>query len=588
MSSEHDSWWAQWPDLRASELAAFKKHGATTEVAFERNGLLCLSVTWPLKGRDPMHLRVGFSSFHPFFRPEISAPEEMFDRHQNPIGRNLCLVAHGEDQWDSNELVADVIHRQLEKLLKVMAARNEGNFAEAKKDEDHFADPITVYWQGMSERHSAAYLERKAVVPTDLIGLAEASFLDRGVPTDDGESSLEVLLTRFRRFSGLTLAQPFSLPQPQASWKNLPARWVRASIDGCQSVESLVDRALGVARGAPLAAKHLTAWFDIEKAPLSVTVVVVETAADYTGKEKRDGFVVIVSRREKKKVTHRLVRSFEISDDIFDRLPVGKALRDKRVLLIGCGAVGGFVAMELARAGVGHLTLVDHDVLEPGNYVRWPFGRQLWGFGKAWLLKAMISHHYPWTTATAIEGRVGGAGSDVEQLKAGDGNPFLTIIKAMKEADMVIDATASAECQQAVAFYCNRLGKPLVIGNATLGAAGGIVAQFRSDAAACFNCARQQWKADGLPEPAVDEGGSLVPVGCNQETFTGGSYDLQEISLQMVRSTIGLMAPGAFDAGEWDLAVLSHFADGQRTLPRWETAKIKPVLSCCTAKKKAA
>jgi hypothetical protein len=587
MSSEHDSWWAQWPDLRAGELAAFEKHGAATQVEFERNGLLCISVTWPVQGRDPMQLRVGFSSLHPFFRPEISAPEERFDRHQNPIGHSLCLVAHGEDQWDSNERVADVIHRQLTKLLAVMDARSKGDFEEAKKHEDHFADPITIYWQGLSEHNSAAYLDRKAVVPVDLIGLADASCLERGVPTNNADNALELVLSRFRRFSGPTLATPFNLPQPQGAWKNIPARWVRTSTDGCQSVDSLVARALAVAKGAPLAARHLAAWFDVERAPLSVTVIVVQNAADYTGQEKRDGFLFILTRREKKKVTHRLVRSFEISDDIFDRLPVGRALRDKRVLLIGCGAIGGFVALELARAGFGHLTVVDHDVLEPGNYVRWPFGRQLWGISKALLLRALIGQNYPWTMVAAIDGKFGAAGSDVEALKAAKGNPFLTVVGAIQEADIVIDATASAECQQAVAYYCNRLGKALVIGNATLGAAGGIVAQFRSDAAACFNCARQQWKADGLPEPAVDERGSLVPVGCNQETFTGGSYDLQEVSLQMVRSAIGLVAPDALNAGEWDLAVLSHLQEGERTLPRWETAKIKPVLPCCTVKKAA-
>ena len=588
MSSEHDSWWAHWPDRRASELAAFAKHGATTEVGFEGNGLLSLFVTWPLEGRGPMHLRVGFSSFHPFFRPDIAAPEERFDRHQNPIGHSLCLVAHGKDQWDPSELVADVIHRQLTKLLMVMDARSRGDFEEAKKHEDHFADPITVYWQGLSEQNSAGYLDRRAVVPTDLAGLADASFIERGVSTENGDGALEVVLSRFRRFSGPTLAPLFNLPQPQGSWKSIPARWVRTSTEGCQSVDSLVARALAVAKGAPLAAKSLAAWLDVERAPRSVSVIVVENAADYTGTEKRDGYLIILTRREKKKVTHRLIRSFEISDDIFDRLPVGRALRDKRALLIGCGAIGGFVAMELARAGFGHLTLIDHDVLEPGNYVRWPFGRQLWGVSKALLLSALVRQHYPWTMPTALDGRVGAAASDVDFLKSGTGNPFVTLIEAIKAADVIIDATASPECQQAVAYHCNRLGKPVVVGNATLGAAGGIVAQFRSDAPACFNCALQQWKAEGLPDPAVDESGSLVPVGCNQETFTGGSYDLQEVSLQIIRSAIGLVAPGAFDSGNWDLAILSHFADGKRTLPQWQTAKVKPLLSCCTVKKKAA
>ncbi len=38
-----------------------------------------------------------------------------------------------------------------------------------------------------------------------------------------------------------------------------------------------------------------------------------------------------------------------------------------RVLVVGCGGVGGYVAEMLARAGVGHLTLVDADTVNDSN-----------------------------------------------------------------------------------------------------------------------------------------------------------------------------------------------------------------------------
>ncbi|PCC74262.1 E2 family protein B [Nannocystis exedens] len=49
-------------------------------------------------------------------------------------------------------------------------------------------------------------------------------------------------------------------------------------------------------------------------------------------------------------------------------------LRAKRVLLVGCGAIGGHLAGELVRCGVGHLTLVDPDVLRPENAYRHVLG----------------------------------------------------------------------------------------------------------------------------------------------------------------------------------------------------------------------
>ncbi|MGH7285158.1 MAG: ThiF family adenylyltransferase, partial [Polyangiaceae bacterium] len=45
-------------------------------------------------------------------------------------------------------------------------------------------------------------------------------------------------------------------------------------------------------------------------------------------------------------------------------------LRDARVLLIGCGALGATIANLLARAGVGHLTIVDRDFIETTNLQR--------------------------------------------------------------------------------------------------------------------------------------------------------------------------------------------------------------------------
>jgi adenylyltransferase/sulfurtransferase len=43
-----------------------------------------------------------------------------------------------------------------------------------------------------------------------------------------------------------------------------------------------------------------------------------------------------------------------------------------RILVIGCGALGSAHAESLARAGVGHLRIVDRDFVEPSNLQRPP------------------------------------------------------------------------------------------------------------------------------------------------------------------------------------------------------------------------
>ena len=47
-----------------------------------------------------------------------------------------------------------------------------------------------------------------------------------------------------------------------------------------------------------------------------------------------------------------------------------KRLRDARVIVFGVGGVGSWCAESLVRSGVGHLTMVDHDVVSPSNINR--------------------------------------------------------------------------------------------------------------------------------------------------------------------------------------------------------------------------
>lgn len=78
----------------------------------------------------------------------------------------------------------------------------------------------------------------------------------------------------------------------------------------------------------------------------------------------------------------------------------------KRVLLVGCGAVGGPLAFELARAGVLHLTLVDHDILIPENSFRHVLGRRYWRRRKVEALKEAIESALPYVLVTALSSTI--------------------------------------------------------------------------------------------------------------------------------------------------------------------------------------
>src|ERR1700722_18046638 len=51
-----------------------------------------------------------------------------------------------------------------------------------------------------------------------------------------------------------------------------------------------------------------------------------------------------------------------------------EALLGSHAVIAGCGALGSFQAAALARAGVGRLTIIDRDYVEPSNLQRqWLF-----------------------------------------------------------------------------------------------------------------------------------------------------------------------------------------------------------------------
>jgi molybdopterin-synthase adenylyltransferase len=77
-------------------------------------------------------------------------------------------------------------------------------------------------------------------------------------------------------------------------------------------------------------------------------------------------------------------------------------LEHKHVLLLGCGAVGGHLAFDLARAGLGLLTLVDYDILLEENTYRHVLGKQYWGQNKAQALMYALKAQLPFTKVQAI------------------------------------------------------------------------------------------------------------------------------------------------------------------------------------------
>ncbi len=105
----------------------------------------------------------------------------------------------------------------------------------------------------------------------------------------------------------------------------------------------------------------------------------------------------------------RLIGVRADADYLFGRnLGSMNGLVDKRILLIGCGTIGSFLAHQLAQRGAGakrgYLSLVDPDVLTTGNIGRHLLGVPYLGRNKAEACASYLNEQLP---LLAIEGYAG-------------------------------------------------------------------------------------------------------------------------------------------------------------------------------------
>ena len=84
----------------------------------------------------------------------------------------------------------------------------------------------------------------------------------------------------------------------------------------------------------------------------------------------------------------------------------GLDLRERRVLIAGCGSVGGYIALMLARAGIGGLTLVDCDRFQPDNTYRHACGMAWLSQPKVTGLMMEITRAIPYVSVKPYAGRV--------------------------------------------------------------------------------------------------------------------------------------------------------------------------------------
>lgn len=124
-------------------------------------------------------------------------------------------------------------------------------------------------------------------------------------------------------------------------------------------------------------------------------------------------------------------------------------LREKKIAVVGCGGLGGYVIEMLARLGVGHLTVIDGDVFDVSN-----LNRQLL------CTEALLGH----SKAHAAQKRIQAIDSQISVIAH---HAFLTAENGQSYLaghDLVIDALDSITSRFVLEALCLELNIILIHG----------------------------------------------------------------------------------------------------------------------------
>ena len=180
--------------------------------------------------------------------------------------------------------------------------------------------------------------------------------------------------------------------------------------------------------------------------------------------------------------------------------PIGETgqerLRSSRVLICGCGALGSVLANTLARAGVGHLRLVDRDFLEFNNLQR-----------QVLYEEADVEAAIPKAIAAAEKLRRINSNITIEphvvDVTAGN------VLELVKNVDVILDGTDNFETRYLLNDVSVKQSIPWIYGGC-IGAEGQSITILPGKTA-CLRCVMPEPPPPGAT-PTCDTAGILGPA----------------------------------------------------------------------------
>lgn len=573
-----ETWWQRYPDTFEAEKAALDTLGypwSIDQASFDE-GRLVIVVEAPDRAGGKLRLTAEFPATYPYFPPYVSLDEIVFARHQHPVGKNLCFLAREAEEWEpERDTLAVLIRDQLPLIQDINANAAADHVAER---EDHVGEPLSTFLTYQTNS--------VVIVPDDEPPKIHASgrlvVKYRPLPSSERTSGFltgaisSVQDLNWQTLCGLTAIPPsFSLTL-DGYWIRLPAR--PEFVEEADLHRDLFNR---MRAAIPAFEKTIK---NGRRGLMLLAGFLYEDEMQWR-KSRHDWiFLYVRIDREAKRGRDVECTLFPIRTDWggeqawTQRAPALLPLRKKSAVLFGLGSLGSPVAIHLARAGLGRLTMFDSDHLQVGNTIRWALGWQHAGLDKVAALAGYIQQEYPYTEAHGYKVHIG-------MISRPNGEFFSDydlIRKQITDADIVVDASANHRVSHFLSDLARELGKPYVWLTTTHGCAGGIVGrQLTGNKHGCWHCFLHGLadKSIALPAEATTE--KIQPGGCSQATFVGAGINSDEIALLGARLAIAtLCQEGGYPDFDWNVAVCDLQCEGTAIAPAWTTYPFQSHQAC--------
>ena len=173
-----------------------------------------------------------------------------------------------------------------------------------------------------------------------------------------------------------------------------------------------------------------------------------------------------------------------------------RRLGDARVVVIGCGALGTVIANNLARAGIGHLTVVDRDFVEESNLQR-----------QVLFDEEDVRNSMP--KAVAAEKKLRQINSQIEVKGVVMDVNYANIEDLIRGATVVMDGADNFETRFLVNDACVKQGIPWIYG-ACVGSYGLSMVILPRETP-CLRCIFETAPPPGM-SPTCDTSGVIAPI----------------------------------------------------------------------------